>query len=254
VSNSDEMKVPDTSRLEALIAGAKAAATVAAALSGIPAPVLGPLLGGSIAEAVGYFGQREIDKRQSTFLDEVLRGLEDMQVQVSNLKESFWSTLLYAVDVTRRTHQQEKRDALKNAVLNAAKPTAPDDDLQHIFVKMVDDLTPLHLRLLEFFLHPEKFGLDVPDPRAFHVLNPTKPRWVWDAIESRVAGAQRRDLVELCFSDMVNRGLMAYSSDPGPLQGAILPWPTTLAVEFMSFITSPNQELFTSAEEEAQRP
>src|SRR5258707_10961324 len=38
----------------------------------------------------------------------VVRGLEDMQVQVAELKESFWTTLFYAAEVARRTHQREK--------------------------------------------------------------------------------------------------------------------------------------------------
>jgi hypothetical protein len=254
VSNSDKIEVPDTSIIEKVITGAKAAATVAATLSGIPAPILGPLLGGSIAEALGFFGQREIDKRQTAFAEDVVRGLEDMQAQVSELQASFWTTLLHALEIARRTHQEEKREALKNIVLNAAKPTAPEDDLQHIFLNIVDDLTPLHLRLFGFLLHPELFVMDVASFHELHRLNPNNPRAAWDAIETHVAPSTRRDLIYLCFSDLVNRGLLEYSGDPGPLQGAILPWPTTLGWEFRSFITKHSQESRTSAEGEEQQP
>jgi hypothetical protein len=144
VNNSDRLQPPDTSRLEVVLAAAKFALAAV------------PFVGGSMAEAVGYIGQREIDRRLATFFDEVLRGLEAMQVQVADLKASFWTTLFHAAEVARRTHQQEKREALKNAVLNAAKPTAPDDDLQHIFLNMVADLTPLHIRLLDFILYPQR--------------------------------------------------------------------------------------------------
>jgi len=239
VANSDKRTPPDTSLLEGFVAAAKLASAA------IPVPFVGV----SIAEAVGYFGQREIDKRQSTFFAEVLRGLQDMQVQVADLKESFWSTLLYAVDVARRTHQQEKREALKNAVLNAAKPTAPEDDVQHIFVTMVDDLTPLHLRLLDFILNPRKYGVDVKDWRGLQTVNP-KLYGVWEVIEQNVAGSSRRDLIDLCFSDMVSRGLLRHSTAPPALRGPLLPGPTNLALEFMSFITASNQQAFTSAEGE----
>ena len=142
MSNSDGMKVPDTSRFEAFLAGAKAAASFI------------PLAGGSVAEALGYAGQRYVEKQNKTFLEAVLRGFEDLKLEVAGLPDSFYSTFLHAAEIARRTHQQEKREALRNIVLNAAMPVAPDEDLQHIFVNMVADLTPLHLRLLDFILYP----------------------------------------------------------------------------------------------------
>jgi hypothetical protein len=201
-----------------------------------------PIAGSPLAETVGFVGQRIVDKRLQQFFDAVISGLERMQVQVDQLNDSFWSTFLHAAEAARRTLQREKFEALKSAVLNAAKPSAPHDDLQHIFVNIVDELTPLHLRLFGFLLHPELFGMDVESFRELHGLNPNNPGAAWDAIETHVAPATRRDLIYMCFNDLINRGLVAYSDDPGPVQGAILPWPANIGWDFYSFISSEDKQ------------
>ena len=71
--------------------------------------------------------------------------------------ESFITALLHASQAAVRTHEQEKRSALRNAVVNAALPSAPDDELQIIFLNYVDELTPTHLRILRVLDDPETF-------------------------------------------------------------------------------------------------
>ncbi len=256
MTKPDEMKLPNTSRFEAVLAGAKAAVTVAAALSGIPAPVLGPLLGGSIAEAVGYFGQREIDKRQKAFAEAVVRGLEDMQVQVAELKESFWTTLFYAAEVARRTHQREKLQALRNAVLNVAAGTAPDENLQLVFLNYLDTLTPLHLTLLDCVASPREWAA-----RRNH---PLAQGWNPDAgvIFEAVFRGQLpvENFHAQLLQDLYTRGLVANDANPNaflsPPAEALIPHITDLGRRFLAFITSPlpGQEAFTSADGERQHP
>ena len=98
-----------------------------------------------------------------------------MHVDITRLNDSFYATFLQALEVARRTNEQEKRAALKNAVLNTATPSAPDDSLRHIFINMVDEFSALHLRLFGFILHPEKFGMDVESYRELHGPNPYNP-------------------------------------------------------------------------------
>jgi hypothetical protein len=55
-----------------------------------------------------------------------------------------------AVTATRtveHTHQAEKIQALRNAVLNSVSPDAPDADTQAIMFDLIDRFTPSHLRL-----------------------------------------------------------------------------------------------------------
>lgn len=43
-----------------------------------------------------------------------------------------------------------KLEALRNAVLNSALPCSPDDDVQLMFLNLVDTFTEWHLRLLNY--------------------------------------------------------------------------------------------------------
>jgi hypothetical protein len=51
-------------------------------------------------------------------------------------------------------HQTEKRDALRNGLVNSGLPHAPDDSKQQMFLQLVDISTVWHLKLLEFFADP----------------------------------------------------------------------------------------------------
>jgi hypothetical protein len=54
------------------------------------------------------------------------------------------------------THKQEKRDALRNALLNIALHRSTDEDQQQTFLRYIDELTVWHLRILSLFQDPPK--------------------------------------------------------------------------------------------------
>src|SRR5258706_12696709 len=120
-----------------------------------------PLPGtGSIAEVVGYIGQRAVSERQRRLLETILRRLDELNKQVDDLPvrlatdEAFSSTLYSALDAVRTTHDKEKIDALANVVLNAATPDAPAEYLQHMYVRYVHELTTWHRALLACIADP----------------------------------------------------------------------------------------------------
>jgi hypothetical protein len=80
--------------------------------------------------------------------------------------EQFFSTYLHATLIAVRSHQSEKLEALRNAVLNSALPCAPDENRQQIFLNWVDELTPLHLRVLNYLLPAREYSKRLPDAIA----------------------------------------------------------------------------------------
>lgn len=66
----------------------------------------------------------------------------------------FVDAVVSAARTVEHTHQQEKLDALHNAVLNSVGPDAPDADTQAISLSLVDRYTPSHLRLLTMWDDP----------------------------------------------------------------------------------------------------
>jgi hypothetical protein len=65
--------------------------------------------------------------------------------------EAFISVLVQASQVAVRNHQREKIEALRQAICNSAGDVQIEEDLQLLFVRFIDELTPSHFALLRFF-------------------------------------------------------------------------------------------------------
>ncbi|MGN6656880.1 MAG: hypothetical protein ACTHJ9_16250 [Rhodanobacter sp.] len=118
-----------------------------------------PILGGPAAELFQLVIQPPLERRRAEWMaaiGEKLQELEDRGVPLDDLakNEEFISAVMHASNMALRTHQQEKLEALRNAVLNVAVGQAPDDALQHMFFRWIESLSPLHLRVLKLFQAP----------------------------------------------------------------------------------------------------
>jgi hypothetical protein len=97
-------------------------------------------------------------------MEEIGRRLKELEEKIQGFSfeklsenEVFVTTAMYATTIAIRNHQDEKIEALRNAVLNAALPSAPEEDLQLMFLSFVDAFTPWHLRILKFFDDPREW-------------------------------------------------------------------------------------------------
>lgn len=110
--------------------------------------------------------------------------------------EEFVSAVLQASAVALRTHQTEKLEALRNAIINVAKGQAPEDALLHMYLLLVDDLSVFQVRMMHAMAAPQ-----VPPNMSTgglnHVLEHTLP-------EARGKEAVYRQL----WSDLAARGLV----------------------------------------------
>ena len=118
-----------------------------------------PVFGGSAAELFQLVIQPPLERRRVAWMvavGEKLRELEARGEELGELSENeeFVSAVMQASYIALRTHQQEKLEALRNAVLNTAVGQAPDEALQHMFFHWVDSFSALHLRILKVFLAP----------------------------------------------------------------------------------------------------
>jgi hypothetical protein len=149
----------------------------------------------------------------------------------------------HATQIAVRTHQQEKLDALRNAVLNVAAGTAPGDDLQLMFLGFVDAFTPLHLRMLKFLQHPDK-----PDGIGSTAV-PT------DILVSNFPDSKGSEgFCEQTFTDLSDRSLVEPSRTAGlrwlrsvQTDEAIFSKHTSrLGDAFLAFIESPEPDAIAS--------
>jgi hypothetical protein len=201
-----------------------------------------PVAGGPAAEVLGLIFGPPLEKRREQWSEQLADAVRELQEKVAELtpeklsqNEAFITTALHATEIAVRTHQQEKLEALRNAVVSAALPGAPDDTMQQIFLNHVDSLTPWHLRILSFFVDPRGWG-------ERHSIS--YPTWTMGApsnvLEQSIpALAGRRGFYDQIVSDLEQRGLM-----PGgglhttmTAQGMFSARITPLGREFLEFIS-----------------
>jgi hypothetical protein len=208
-------------------------------LSGIP------YIGGPAAEIFNLVIAPPITKRRDEWMESIAEGLKALEEKVEGFKieelsknDTFVTTVMHASQAAIRNHQKEKLEALRAAVLNAASPNAPDEDLQLMFLNWVDELTPLHLRILIFFNSPETWvqthKVHIPDwaeASPMHVFNTVFPDLKDQQLFLEVL-LNDLDLKELIDQSKLNNNMqkMAYLR---------VTHTTYLGKQFIKFITSP---------------
>ena len=160
-------------------------------------------LGGSATELLSLVLAPSLEKRRDKWLEDMAEAfraleakLEDFKVENLTGNEAFVSVVMHSSQIALRNHQKEKLEALRNAVLNAALPNSPEQDLQHMFLNIVDSFTPWHIRLLkrldeleaiQDLVVPKSFFFDLRDQEDFshqiirdlhsHGLTPLMSPW-----------------------------------------------------------------------------
>jgi hypothetical protein len=176
-------------------------------------------------------------KRMSDWCEELRLSLNELSQKMAGLtpealaaSDPFISAFALATQAALRTHHAEKLEALRNAVLNVAAGTAPEDHYQTFFLNLVDSLTPTHILMLR------QFKLQ----SSVRIIE--SPEWLKSNVASQIA------------KDLLDRGLIG--TGPGhhlvPNREQLIvgrdgvytfhAMPTLLGSEFLSFITDPAEK------------
>lgn len=152
-------KSPDIKKDLAPSAGDYAHAGIRAGLS------TAPFLGGPLAEFFSMVIAPPLEQRRDAWMVEIYSQLKQLEEKVEGFRienlaqnEVFISTLLSATQVAMRTHQGEKLTALRNAVINSAIRPSVDENLQLMFLNLIDRYTRWHLIILHFLEDPREYG------------------------------------------------------------------------------------------------
>lgn len=203
-----------------------------------------PVIGAGAAELMSSIITAPFEKRKMEWIESIAERVKQLEEKIEGItsetlaqNDSFVTAVLEAGHIAVRTHQEEKLEALRNAVINTALPSAPSDDLQSIFINYVADLTPWHLRVLAFFSDPTKWG----ETHRIKYPNWTNgaPSTVLEHTFPELRG--NRDFYILLTRDLDNRGLMDADSILTTMtrHGMFSPRTKPLGGEFITFITNP---------------
>jgi hypothetical protein len=201
-------------------------------------PLVGNALAVSFVTAIGW----RLEERREKWFTELAAGVEELRQRVDGLDlealpgdDRFTDAVVSATRTVEHTHQAEKIEALRNAVLNSAVPGAPDADTQAVILNLVDRFTASHLRLLTLWDDPPSWfashGLPQPTSSGSRALT----------VEAGVPEVRgRRDFIMLIASELKTAGLLA-----ADLAGMVSPrgmmerLTTDFGREFVRFINPP---------------
>ena len=207
-----------------------------------------PGIGGAAAELFSMVIAPPLEKRRNQWLDDIAERLKSLEGVVEGFRvedlsqnETFITVVMHATQAAIRNHQQEKLEALRNAVLNAAMPEASEDDRQLMFINFIDELTPWHLRVLHFFDDPGTWGSQ--HNISYPNWHSGSPATLLEFTFEELCG--QRDFYDQLVRDLHYRGLMNIDSlHTGKItvQGMFESRTTEMAKDFLAFISSPIPE------------
>lgn len=203
-----------------------------------------PIIGGPAAEIFSVVIVPPLTRRRDEWIESIADGLIELEEKFEGFKivnlsrnDMFITTVMYATQVAIRNHQIEKLEALRNAVLNASLPIAPEEDIQLMFLNFIDTLTPLHLRILKFFDNPKEWGR--LHGTIFKQYAMASLSAILEDAFKELAG--KRNIYDLIAKDLFNKGLIKtqeihINTYPENLFDSFT---TSLGKQFLSFIELP---------------
>jgi len=166
------------------------------------------------SELLDYFVKPPMEKRLEKWREDIAQALRDLEknqgIKLENLQgnERFTTIIVQATAVAMRNHQKEKLAALKNAVMNSALGSDLTEDLELIFVRFVEELTPTHLYLLKFLADNEgKLNALKSYPEIYQLFL------------SEIKNSTTQDEFKMLVSDLATRGLIWISQDIDDFEG-----------------------------------
>ena len=189
------------------------------------------------AALLNYIVIPPLERRRDEWMRDVadaVRRLQDAgRVRIDDLQhdEKFIDAVLTASTAAIRVHDREKRDALRNAVLNSALPGGPEAVQQQIFLAHIDRYTGLHLTLLDMFNNPS--GWQPKDRRPVSKQNARA--FVWSVFPNL-----REELAQGVWADLYHDGFVTTPVIDNGMEGStVAPRTTPYGRSFLDFVKEP---------------
>jgi len=197
-----------------------------------------PGFGGPALELFNAIIAPPLERRRNEWMEHVAEAFETLRGRVERLEdlqnnEAFIDAFIQASRIAVSNNQQEKIEALKNAIINSGISQSVDRSVQQIFLAYVDDFTVWHLKILKLVNDPpEKFG--------DYSMNPGVMQGSFDMILRIFPELQGKDdFFRFIWKDLYLKGLVSQEHlhvTPGNRHSRIT---TDYGSKFVSFIEKP---------------
>ncbi|QWG10969.1 hypothetical protein KMZ29_14375 [Bradyrhizobium sediminis] len=205
-----------------------------------------PVVGSPLVEMLTFVIGDPAQERRDDFMRDTFERLSKLQEDFEQVKpenlhanEQFQATFLQAIRVASTTASQDKKRMLQNAIINSAIGSM-DENIRHIFMQMIDEITPMHAVLLSFLSNPKAHPAAVAKAKSMmaggmvRVIEAALPDLTSDdTIFDRVSG----DLGRLGLADTGWFKAMMSGGD-----SMLQPRITNLGKSFLAFISAPEDK------------
>jgi hypothetical protein len=204
-----------------------------------------PYVGAAAVELFQTVVAPSLERRRGNLMEGIAEGLRKLEeknicrIEELASNETFIDTLLQASHTAMRNSNEEKREALYNAVLNSALPNPPEESRQQMFIQLVDGFTVWHLRILKFFADPRQWFQERGKEPPLYTIAGSLSQMLTTAYPEL---KDQRDLYDQITKDLSNRGLIGADSLHTTMsgQGACACRATELGQQFLRFIATPS--------------
>ena len=205
-----------------------------------------PVVGGLAAELFGLVITPPLERRRTTWMNQVADELALLRETVSGfswdkLKEddTFLDVFLQAGQIALRNHHAEKIVALKNAVCNSALKINVEETQQLIFLRYIDELTIVHLKLLDLMRDPRQWEKN--NNKQFpQLVNGKLAQIIYHAFPELKT---QEALTQLFVNDLQARGLLQEVNIRGTMSanGLMVARSTEMGSDFLRYISDPQK-------------
>jgi hypothetical protein len=165
-------------------------------------------------------------------VDDILKWKEGLTFESLQQNEQFISALIVATRIATSTHNKEKRRMLRNILIKVGTFCNIDEDLQFVYLRVVDDLSPIHVKILEFFWRGNSRIVAV---NGGMMPQGNKRQEFVDKLLPELKGKSHLDQI---IQDLRSRGLCTAQDITAGMGSQVM---TNHGIGFLGFILSPEE-------------
>ncbi len=200
-----------------------------------------PYVGSTASSIMGMMVTSPISNRTNEFHESIIDELQKLQSEKENIIENlvnneiFTDAVLSSAKIAISTRHQEKRNSLRNSVLNVAEDPNKYSAVQDYFFQIIEQLTIDQIQLLHYLKSTHNFSISVEEINLNHFMKHLNSL-ISKEIESYAAS---KTLTHLGWDQLVRFGLINKIATPNAnyLKNK---WTTEFGDNFLEFINRKN--------------